>query len=100
MECRSRQQHGFAGFLVNFGDAQVDLDLLVQHGKLLVTVRGSKHAALGCCHCTHRAVFVDDHQVRFRLIQILGNGGFHNQIGAVGQALHTDVAGVVAENFR
>ena len=100
MERRTRQQHGLAGFLVQLGDAQVDLNLLVQHREFLVAVRGSKHTALGRCHRAHRAVAVNDHQVRFRLIQILGNGGFDHQIGAVGQALHTDVARVVAENFR
>ena len=100
MERRTRQQHGLAGFLVQLGDAQVDLNLLVQNREFLVAVRGSKHTALGRCHCAHRAVTVNDHQVRFRLIQILGNGGFDHQIGAVGQALHTDVAGIVAENFR
>ena len=99
MKRRTRQQHGFAGFLVNFGDAQVNLDLLVQNRELLVRIRTDNFAALGCCHRTHRAVFVNDHQVRFRLIQILGNGGFDHQIGAVGQALHTDVAGVIAENL-
>ena len=100
LECRTRQQHGLAGFLVNFGDAQVDLNLLVQHREFLVAVRRCQHTALGRCHRAHRAVAVNDHQVRFRLIQILGNGGFHHQIGAVGQALHTDVARVIAENFR
>ena len=84
LERRARQQHGLAGFLVNFGDAQVDLNLLVQHSEFLVAVRGSKHTALGRCHRAHRAVAVNDHQVRFRLIQILGNGGFDHQIGAVG----------------
>ena len=100
LECRTRQQHRLAGFFVQLGDAQVNLDLLVQNRELLVAVRGCQHTALGHCHRAHRAVFVDDHQVRFRLIQILGNSGFHHQIGAVGQALHTDVARVVAENFR
>ena len=99
LECRTRQQHGLAGFLVQLSDAQVDLDFLVQNREFLVAVRGSKHTALGRCHRAHRAVAVNDHQVRFRLIQILGNGGFDHQIGAVGQALHTDVARVVAENL-
>ena len=99
MKRRTRQQHGLAGFLVQLGDAQVDLDLLVQNREFLVAVRGSKHTALGRCHRAHRAVAVNDHQVRFRLIQILGNGGFDHQIGAVGQALHTDVARVIAENL-
>ena len=96
---RTRQQHGFAGFLVNFGNAQVNLDLLVQNRELLVRIRTDNFAILGRCHRAHRAVTVNDHQVRFRLIQILGNGGFDHQIGAVGQALHTDVAGIVAENL-
>ena len=96
---RTRQQHGLAGFLVQLSDAQVDLDFLVQNREFLVAVRGCQHTALGRCHRAHRAVTVNDHQVRFRLIQILGNGGFHHQIGAVGQALHTDVARVVAENL-
>ena len=100
MERRTRQQHGFAGFLVQLGDAQVNLNLLIQNREFLVRIRTDNFAALGRCHCAHRAVAVNDHQVRFRLIQILGNGGFHHQIGAVGQALHTDVARVVAENFR
>ena len=96
---RTRQQHGFAGFLVQFGDAQVNLDLLVQNRELLVRIRTDNFAILGRCHRAHRAVAVNEHQVRFCLIQILGNGGFDHQIGAVGQALHTDVAGVVAENL-
>ena len=96
---RTRQQHGFAGFLVNFGNAQVNLDLLVQNRELLVRIRTDNFAILGRCHRAHRAAAVNDHQVRFRLIQILGNGGFDHQIGAVGQALHTDVAGIVAENL-
>ena len=100
LECRTRQQHGLAGFLVQLGDAQVDLNLLVQHREFLVAVRRCQHTALGRCHRAHRAVAVNDHQVRFRLIQILGYGGFDHQISAVGQALHTDVARVVAENFR
>ena len=93
------QQYRFAGFLVNFGDAEINFDFLVQHSEFLVAVRGCQHTALGRCHRAHRAVAVNDHQVRFRLIQILGDGGFHHQIGAVGQALHTDIAGVVAENL-
>ena len=97
---RTRQQHGFAGFLVNFGDAQIDFNLLVQNREFLVGIRANNFATLRRCHRAHRAVFVNDHQVRLRLIQILGNGGFDHQIGAVGQALHTDVAGIVAENFR
>ena len=97
---RTRQQHGLAGFLVQLGDAQIDLNLLVQHREFLVRIRTDNFAILGRCHRAHRAVAVNDHQVRFRLIQILGNGGFHHQISAVGQALHTDVARVVAENFR
>ena len=96
---RTRQQHGLAGFLVQLGDAQIDLNLLVQHREFLVRIRTDNFAILGRCHRAHRAVFVNDHQVRFRLIQILGNGGFDHQIGAVGQALHTDVAGIVAENL-
>ena len=99
MKRRTRQQHGLAGFLVQLGDAQVNLDLLIQNREFLVAVRGSKHTALGRCHRAHRAVLINNHQVRFCLIQILGNGGFHHQIGAVGQALHTDVAGIVAENL-
>ena len=97
---RARQQHGFAGFLVNFGDAQIDFNLLVQNREFLVGIRANNFATLRRCHRAHRAVLINNHQVRFCLIQILGNGGFDHQIGAVGQALHTDVAGIVAENFR
>ena len=100
LERRTRQQHGFAGFLVQFGDAQIHLDLLIQHREFLVAVRAGQGAVFGRCHRAHRAVAVNDHQVRFCLIQILGNGGFHHQIGPVGQALHANVAGIVAENFR
>ena len=100
MECRTRQQHRLAGFLVQLGDAQIYFNLLVQNREFLVGIRANNFATLRRCHRAHRAVAVNDHQVRFRLIQILGNSGFHHQIGAVGQALHTDVARVVAENFR
>ena len=93
------QQYRFAGFLVNFGDAEINFDFLVQYRKFLITVRACHYAVLWGSHRAHRAVAVNDHQVRFRLIQILGDGGFHHQIGAVGQALHTDIAGVVAENL-
>ena len=99
MERRTRQQHGFAGFLVQLGDAQVNLDLLIQHREFLVAVRSYQHTALGRCHRTHRAVFVNDHQVRFRLIQILGNGGFHHEVGAIRQPLHADVAGIATEDL-
>ena len=99
LERRTRQQHGFAGFLVNFGDAQIYFNLLVQNRELLVRIRTDNFAILGRCHHAHRAVTVNDHQVRFCLIQILGNGGFDHQIGAVGQALYTDVARVIAEKL-
>ena len=99
LERRARHQHRLAGFLVQFGDAQIHLDLLIQHREFLVRIRTDNLTALGRCHRAHRAVAVNDHQVRFCLIQILGNGGFDHQIAAVGQALHTDVAGVVAENL-
>ena len=84
LERRARQQHRLAGFLVQLGDAQVDLYLRIQNREFLVRIRTDNFAALGRCHCAHRAVTVNDHQVRFRLIQILGNGGFDHQIGAVG----------------
>ena len=99
LERRARHQHRLAGFLVQFGDAQIHLDLLIQHREFLVRIRTDNLTALGRCHRAHRAVAVNDHQVRLCLIQILGNGSFNHQIGAVGQALHTDVAGVVAENL-
>ena len=100
---RIRQQDRFAGFLVQLGDAQIDLDFLIQHRVLLVGIRAGHDAVLRGCHAAPRVVIlcrVNAHKERLGLIHVLRRGGFHHQIGAVGQTLYPDIAGVTAENFR
>ena len=102
LERRARQQHGLAGFLIDLGDAQINFDFLVQYRKFLITVRACHYAALGRCHGTPRVVIlcrINAHKERLCLIQILRGGGFYHEVGAIGQPLYADVAGVTAEDF-
>ena len=102
LERRARQQHGLAGFLVNFGDAQIDFDFLVQNRELLIAVRAGQSAVFGRCHGTPRVVIlrrINTHKERLCLIQILRGGGFHHKVGAIRQPLHADVAGIAAEDL-
>ena len=102
MERRTRQQHGLAGFLVNFGDAEINFDFLVQYRKFLITVRACHYAALGGSHSAPRVVIlfgVNGDNKRLSLEQVVRYGGFHDQISAIGQALHTNIPGVIAEDL-
>ena len=102
LERRARQQYGFAGFLVNFGDAQIDLNFLVQNRELLIAVRAGQGAVFGRCHGTPRVVIlrrINAHKERLCLIQVLRGGGFHHKVSAIGQPLYADVAGVAAEDL-
>ena len=96
------QQYRFAGFLVNFGDAEINFDFLVQYRKFLIAVRACHYAALGGSHSAPRVVIlfgVNGDNKRFSLEQVVRYGGFHDQISAIGQALHTNIPGVIAENL-
>ena len=96
------QQYRFAGFLVNFGDAEINFDFLVQYRKFLITVRACHYAALGSGHSAPRVVIlfgVNGNNKRLSLEQVVRYGGFHDQISAIGQALHTNIPGVIAENL-
>ena len=96
------QQYRFAGFLVNFGDAEINFDFLVQYGEFLITVRACHYAVLGGGHSAPRVVIlfgVNGDNKRLSLEQVVRYGGFHDQISAIGQALHTNIPGVIAEDF-
>ena len=96
------QQYRFAGFLVNFGDAEINFDFLVQYGEFLITVRACHYAVLGGGHSAPRVVIlfgVNGDNKRLSLEQVVRYGGFHDQISAIGQALHTNIPGVIAENL-
>ena len=96
------QQYRFAGFLVNFGDAEINFDFLVQYGEFLIAVRACHYAALGSGHSAPRVVIlfgVNGNNKRLSLEQVVRYGGFHDQISAIGQALHTNIPGVIAENL-
>ena len=96
------QQYRFAGFLVNFGDAEINFDFLVQYRKFLIAVRACHYAALGGSHSAPRVVIlfgVNGDNKRFSLEQVVRYGGFHDQISAIGQALHTNIPGVIAEDL-
>ena len=96
------QQYRFAGFLVNFGDAEINFDFLVQYGEFLITVRACHYAVLGGGHSAPRVVIlfgVNGDNKRFSLEQVVRYGGFHDQISAIGQALHTNIPGVIAEDL-
>ena len=96
------QQYRFAGFLVNFGDAEINFDFLVHYGEFLITVRACHYAALGGSHSAPRVVIlfgVNGDNKRLSLEQVVRYGGFHDQISAIGQALHTNIPGVIAEDF-
>ena len=96
------QQYRFAGFLVNFGDAEINFDFLVQYGEFLITVRACHYAVLGGSHSAPRVVIlfgVNGDNKRLGLEQVARYGGFHDQISAIGQALHTNIPGVIAEDF-
>ena len=96
------QQYRFAGFLVNFCDAKINFDFLVQYRKFLITVRACHYAVLGGGHSAPRVVIlfgVNGDNKRLSLEQVVRYGGFHDQISAIGQALHTNIPGVIAEDF-
>ena len=96
------QQYRFAGFLVNFCDAEINFDFLVQYRKFLITVRACHYAVLGGGHSAPRVVIlfgVNGDNKRLSLEQVVRYGGFHDQISAIGQALHTNIPGVIAEDF-
>ena len=96
------QQYRLAGFLVNFGDAEINFDFLVQYGEFLITVRACHYAVLGGGHSAPRVVIlfgVNGDNKRLSLEQVVRYGGFHDQISAIGQALHTNIPGVIAENL-
>ena len=96
------QQYRFAGFLVNFCDAEINFDFLVQYCKFLIAVRACHYAVLGGGHSAPRVVIlfgVNGDNKRLSLEQVVRYGGFHDQISAIGQALHTNIPGVIAENL-
>ena len=96
------QQYRFAGFLVNFCDAEINFDFLVQYRKFLIAVRACHYAVLGGSHSAPRVVIlfgVNGDNKRLGLEQVVRYGGFHDQISAIGQALHTNIPGVIAEDF-
>ena len=102
LERCARQQYGFASFLIDLGDAQIDLNFLVQNRELLIAVRAGQNAVFGRCHGTPRVVIlrrINAHKERLCLIQVLRGGGFHHKVGAIGQPLHADVAGIAAEDL-
>ena len=96
------QQYRFAGFLVNFCDAEINFDFLVQYRKFLIAVRACHYAVLGGGHSAPRVVIlfgVNGDNKRLSLEQVVRYGGFHDQISAIGQALHTNIPGVIAEDL-
>ena len=102
LESGVRQQYRFAGFLVNFGDAEINFDFLVQYRKFLIAVRACHYAALGGSHSAPRVVIlfgVNGDNKRLGLEQVVRHGGFHDQISAIRQALHTDIPAVIAEDL-
>ena len=81
------QQYRFAGFLVNFCDAKINFDFLVQYRKFLITVRACHYAVLGGGHSAPRVVIlfgVNGDNKRLSLEQVVRYGGFHDQISAIG----------------
>ena len=96
------QQYRFAGFLVNFCDAKINFDFLVQYRKFLITVRACHYAVLGGSHSAPRIIVlfgVNAHEERLSLEQVMRHSGFDYEICTIGQALHTDIPGVIAEDF-
>ena len=96
------QQHRLAGFFIDFGNAEIYLDFLVQHRILLVRIRAGHYAVLGGSHSAPRIIVlfgVNAHEERLSLEQVMRHSGFDYEICTIGQALHTDIPGVIAEDF-
>ena len=81
------QQYRFAGFLVNFGDAEINFDFLVQYRKFLIAVRACHYAALGGSHSAPRVVIlfgVNGDNKRLSLEQVVRYSCFDNEICSIG----------------
>ena len=81
------QQYRFAGFLVNFGDAEINFDFLVQYGEFLITVRACHYAVLGGGHSAPRVVIlfgVNGDNKRLSLEQVVRHSCFDNEICSIG----------------
>ena len=88
-----------AGFCIGLDELQIALQFLVQHIKGHIIVTGNGNAARGNCKSTLRAVGVHCHDERITLEHILGDGGFHNKVLPIGQALYAEDALIVGEHF-
>ena len=78
LERGTLEQNRLAGFLVNFGHPQIDLDLFIQHRVLLVAVGRGLHGILGIGHGRLRVALVGRVNVRdegLGLEYVLGGGG-------------------------
>ena len=81
------QQYRFAGFLVNFGDAEINFDFLVQYGEFLIAVRACHYAVLGGGHSAPRVVIlfgVNGDNKRLSLEQVVRYSCFDNEICSIG----------------
>ena len=81
------QQYRFAGFLVNFGDAEINFDFLVQYGEFLITVRACHYAVFGGGHSAPRVVIlfgVNGDNKRLSLEQVVRHSCFDNEICSIG----------------
>jgi len=81
------QQYRFAGFLVNFCDAEINFDFLVQYRKFLIAVRACHYAVLGGSHSAPRVVIlsgVNGDNKRLSLEQVMRHSCFDNEICSIG----------------
>ena len=102
LECSVGQQNGLACVDILFCDFQIHFNLIIQYSEFLIGIRCFHHTVLRRSHSAPGVVVllgVDADQERLCLEHIVRGCGLHDQIGAVGQPLHANVARIIAENF-
>ena len=102
LESSVGQQNGLACVDILLCDFQIHFNFLIQYSKFLIGIRCFHHTVLRRSHSTPGVIVllgVNTDQKRFCLEQVVRGGRLHDQIGAVGQPLHANVAGIIAEDF-
>jgi len=103
LERRIGQQDGLSCFLIDLGDAQVNLQFLVQYRIFLIAFAWDLHSALGISHAGLGIALVrrvNGHDKGLRLEHIFRHSGLHHKVLPIRQALHTDRSRVVREYLR